>query len=341
MQHLAILSDDEIKHWLKQNGQPEFRSKQIFSWIFEKWVSSTKDMKNIPRELRTKLKESFHFSESNIIDIENSGDMTEKILIGLTDSETIENVIIRTDDRTTFCLSSQVGCPVQCKFCASGIGGLVRNLHAGEIIDHLLICCREAGTRPDNIVFMGIGEPLMNIENVLAALEAMTSPERFGISPRRITLSTSGWTKGIRKLAEMQKPYNLAISLHGTNDKIRAKLIPDHSRRPIDEILDACNEYRKKTGRMITFEYTLIKNINDSLKDASELAKFAKTNRAKVNLIPYNSVDSTGFERPEDQKIKAFLKVLTEKGLQATCRLRKGDGINAACGQLRRKSVMR
>ena len=158
------------------------------------------------------------------------------------------------------------------------------------------------------------------------------------MSPRRITISTSGWTKGIKKLAEVKKPYNLAISLHGTDDKIRAELIPDKFRRPLDEIMDACKEYREKTGRMITFEYTIIKNINDSLEDASKLAKFAKNDRAKVNLIPFNEVDSTDFERPDDQRTKDFLKILTDKGIQATCRLRKGDNINAACGQLRRRS---
>lgn len=336
MEYLTTLSDEELKQWLKENGQPAYRAEQVFSWIFDKWVPSPMDMKNIPRELKEKLSESFHYTESETIDNDESGDMTQKILISLTDNETIENVIIRTEDRTTFCLSSQVGCPVQCRFCASGIGGLVRNLNAGEIIDHLLICCRKAGTRPDNIVFMGIGEPLMNIENVIQALDIITSESRFKMSPRRITISTSGWTKGIKKLAEVRKPYNLAISLHGTDDKIRAELIPDKFRRPIDEIMDACKEYREKTGRMITFEYTIIKNINDSHEDASKLAKFAKNHRAKVNLIPFNEVDSTGFERPEDNIIKAFMKILTDKGIQATCRLRKGDNINAACGQLRR-----
>lgn len=337
MKYLSNISENELKKWLQDNNHPPYRAKQILSWIFNKWVSSPMEMKNIPIDLRKSLSDSFHYGESKIIDTENSGDMTEKILLGLADSETVENVIIRTEERTTFCLSTQVGCPVQCRFCASGIGGLVRNLTSAEIIDHLLTCCRKADSRPDNIVFMGIGEPLLNIKNLISALEIMTDENRFGISPRRITISTSGWSKGIKQIAELKKPYNLALSLHGTDDKIRSKLIPDKFRRPLDEILDACIEYREKTGRMITFEYTLIKNINDSLDDASKLAKLAKKHRTKVNLIPFNEVDATGFERPEDDSIKAFMKILTDAGIQATCRLRKGDNINAACGQLRRR----
>ena len=338
MRYLSLLSDQELREWLQTNNEAGFRAKQIFSWIFDQWVPSIMEMKNIPQKLRQKLDESFIYGKSKIVEEESTGDMTEKLLINLNDNECVENVIIRTEDRTTFCLSSQVGCAVQCRFCASGIDGLVRNLHAGEIIDQLLICCRKAQSRPDNIVFMGIGEPMMNIEHILKALEVISSPDRFRLSPRRITVSTSGRPDGIKKLANVAKPYNLALSLHGTDDKTRALLIPDKCRKPLAEILDACTEYRAVTGRMVTFEYTLIKDINDSEAQAEKLAKLAKSHRAKVNLIPFNSVESTDYERPDDPKIVNFLKILLERGIQATCRLKKGDNINAACGQLRRSS---
>ncbi len=337
MRHLSTLSNDELEKWLTENKSQKYRRKQIFSWIFEHLIESISKMKNLPKELREKLNSSFIFSNSKIIEDHSTDDMTDKILIELADNESIENVIIRTEDRTTFCLSSQVGCAVQCRFCASGLGGLVRNLTAEEIIDHLLICCRKAKSRPDNIVFMGIGEPLMNIENLIQALDIISSPDRFAFSPRRITISTSGWVPGIIKLANIAKPYNLALSLHGTNDVIRAQLIPDKCRYPLSEILEACSEYRKKTRRMITFEYTLLKGVNDSYEQAEKLAQLARKQHAKVNLIPFNSVTETEFIRPEDHHILSFLKILTDSGIQATCRLKKGDNINAACGQLRRR----
>jgi len=335
MKHLAAISEQELAGCLKRYGEPLFRTKQINSWIFEKWVSSIEEMKNLPAHLRKKLSEDFRYADSEVINTETSGDTTEKILISLADGECIENVIIRTPERTTFCLSSQVGCPVQCHFCASGKDGLIRNLEAGEIIDHLLICCRRAGKRPDNIVFMGIGEPLINFSNITTALETISSPSCFALSPRRITVSTSGWVPGIRQLAKLAKPYNLALSLHGTNDSTRARLIPDKYRYPLAEILDACLDYREKTGRMITFEYTLIKKVNDSLTAAAELANLAKKYHAKVNVIPFNHVDGSGFECPDTKDTADFFKILSDRKVQATCRIKKGDTISAACGQLR------
>ena len=338
MKNLTTLSNSELEQWLKANNTPSYRRKQIFSWIFDHWALDASEMKNIPKELRDKLDSSFTVSGSTLKEKHSTDDLTDKLLIQLADGESVENVIIRTEDRTTFCLSSQVGCAVQCRFCASGLDGLVRNLTAAEILEHLLICCKQAGSRPDNIVFMGIGEPLMNIENLINALDIISDPDRFALSPRRITVSTSGWVPGIKKLANIAKPYNLALSLHAVNDTIRAKLIPDKCRYPITEILDACSDYRNKTHRMITFEYTLLKGINDSREDAQKLAKLAGRQHAKVNLIPFNSVTETEFRRPEDHDILTFLKILTDSGIQATCRLKKGDNINAACGQLRRIS---
>ena len=339
MKSLLTLSDRELEKWLSERSLPAYRAKQIFPWIFDKWIINPCDMKNIPLDLRNILADSFVYGQSEIINTELSGDMTEKTVISLHDGECIETVIIRTDERITFCLSSQVGCAVQCRFCASGKDGLVRNLSAEEIIEHLLLCCRQAGSRPDNIVFMGIGEPLMNVDNLISALDIISSPERFRISPRRITVSTNGWIPGIKKFAEIAKPYNLALSLHGPDDKTRARLIPDKYRRDIADIMDACDYYREKSRRMITFEYTLIKDINDSPEQAEELMILAKKHHAKINIIPYNPVDSAPFKRPSESAIYAFLKILEKGGVQVTCRLRKGDTINAACGQLRKNSM--
>ncbi len=336
MEHLSTLSNNKLEKWLNEHNSQAYRRKQIFSWIFERWLQSPLEMQNIPKELREELNSSFASSTSKITDDHSTDDMTDKILIELADGESIENVIIRTEDRTTFCLSSQIGCAVQCHFCASGLDGLIRNLTAEEIIEHLLICCRKANSRPDNIVFMGIGEPLMNIENLIQALDIISSPERFAFSPRRITISTSGWVPGIIKLANIAKPYNLALSLHGTDDTIRAQLIPEKCRYPLSKILEACCEYRNKTRRMITFEYTLLKGVNDSYEQAQKLAQLARKQHAKVNLIPFNTVAETKFIRPDDHHILSFLKILTDNGIQATCRLKKGNNINAACGQLRR-----
>lgn len=332
---LNTQSDTELKSWLKDNGFPSYRAEQIFKWIFEKWVSDPHKMKNIPKPLRDKLADQFCCNQTKLIECSQSKDGTKKLLLEFPDGETIESVIIPADERTTFCLSSQVGCAVQCKFCASGIDGLVRNLMAGEIIEQLLLCCREASQKPDNLVFMGIGEPLMNINNMLTALDLISDPARFAMSQRRITISTSGWTKGIKALAQVEKQYNLAISLHGPDDGTRAKLIPSKNRRPIKEIMDACAFYREKTGRMVTFEYTLIEGVNASTKQAEKLAKLATENRAKINLIPFNEIPTSTFKSPSKDELRHFQHILSVHGAQVTRRVKKGDAVNAACGQLR------
>lgn len=335
--YLNTQSDGELRTWLKNNDFPEYRADQVFNWIFDKWVTDPREMINIPMPLRTLLADQFRCNEIKVIDCRHSEDGTRKLLLALADGETIESVIIPTEDeeRLTFCLSSQVGCAVRCRFCASGTEGLVRNLHAGEIIEQLLLCCREAGRKPDNLVFMGVGEPMMNIGNMLKALDLISDTERFAMSQRRITVSTSGWTKGIKILAQTGKQYNLAVSLHAPDDATRAKLIPGKNRQSINDIMDACTFYREKTGRMVTFEYTLIAGLNSSANHAEKLAKLAKENRAKINLIPFNQVAGSGFRVPDEMEIRRFQKILMIHGAQVTRRVKKGNSVNAACGQLR------
>ncbi len=326
----TVLNDFVIRH-----GQPSFRTKQLLDWIFNKQTLIPAQMKNIPQALRTALEDDFCCCSSKVTTIDCAGDATEKLLIKLQDGNNIEMVIISTPERKTFCLSTQVGCPVQCYFCASGADGLIRNLKAGEIVEQLYHGCERIAALPDNIVFMGIGEGLLNFTNLAAAIKIMCSHELLNISPRRITVSTSGYIPGIAKLAKLNLPLNLAVSLHAPNDAIRAKLIPTKMSYPIAEIIKACNDYRAVTGRMVTFEYTLIAGINDMLPAAEELATIARQNRVKINLIPYNPVPGSKFRRPDLTSLKKFEAVLLNRGVQTTMRLEKGSSVNAACGQLR------
>jgi len=332
---LNTVSEEDLKNWLKENAFPAYRSTQIFKWIYEKWVSDPLKMQNLPASLRKKLDESFHSNKIQLIDTKESNDGTKKLLLELSDGKQIESVIIPSSAaRITFCLSSQVGCAVQCKFCASGALGLLRNLTTGEIIEQFLLCCREAEKKPDNLVFMGVGEPMMNINNMIQALDIISDPHKIAMAQRRITISTSGWTNGIRKLAKTGKQYNLAVSLHGPDDTTRAKLIPSQKRRPIKEILEACRFYREETSRMITFEYTLIDKINSSTKQAEKLAKLAKEHRAKINLIPFNEIPFSKYKAPSKDEIRHFHHILEVHGAQVTRRVKKGSSVNAACGQL-------
>jgi len=332
---LAVATQGELADFIAKHGQPAFRTKQLINWISERRILNPAQMKNIPQALKTALADDFCCCSSEIEHIDMAGDATEKLLIKLRDGNYIEMVIISAPERKTFCLSTQVGCPVQCYFCASGTDGLIRNLEAGEMLEQLYHGCERIGALPDNIVFMGIGEGLLNFDNLALTLKFMCDKERLNISPRRITVSTSGYIPGITKLAKLDLPLNLAVSLHAPNDIIRAKLIPEKLRFPVTEIVTACQAYRETTGRMITFEYTLIAGINDAITTAKELAVIAKKNRIKINLIPYNPVPDSKFKRPTNAILKQFEAILLERGIQVTMRLEKGSAVNAACGQLR------
>jgi 23S rRNA (adenine2503-C2)-methyltransferase len=335
---LAAVNQIELADFVVKHGQPSFRTKQLMDWVFHKRILIPSQMKNIPQVLRTALENDFCCVSSEVEKIDCAGDATEKLLIKLQDGNRIEMVIISAPERKTFCLSTQVGCPVQCYFCASGVNGLIRNINTGELIEQLYHGCERIGALPDNIVFMGIGEGLLNFPNLAAGIKIMCDHDRLNISPRRITVSTSGYIPGIAQLAELDLPLNLAVSLHAPNDSVRAQLIPEKLRFPVAEIVDACNAYRATAGRMVTFEYTLIAGINDTPQLSAELADLARKHRIKVNLIPYNPIPGGNFSRPTDAVLKKFEEVLLKRGVQVTMRMEKGSSVNAACGQLRASS---
>ena len=335
---LATESHNDLLNFCKAHNIPSFRAKQIASWIFDHCIIEPDKMKNLPLELRDSLKKAY-FAPSSIIceRAACSRDGVEKLMLQLHDQECIEMVLIPSPERMTFCLSTQVGCPVKCRFCASGKFGLVRNLTAGEMLEEFLIGCSITG-RPDNLVFMGIGEGLLNFDNLALTLERLSG--EFNFAPRRITVSTSGYIPGMKRFAALKKEYLLAVSLHAVDDETRAKLIPPHLRYSIAEILRAADEIRDASNRHYTLEYTLIAGINDSLEAAEKLGKIAFDHHAKVNLIPFNETGSE-FRRPTPEVIAAFEKTVASKGARVTTRVEKGSGETAACGQLRIKHIQK
>ena len=331
---LTETSLDELQDWLKAHQQPAFRAKQIHDWLFKKNATDFAEMANLPLALRQQLQDCFRACALEPIQTQSSEDGTLKWLSRLADGNSVETVLIPAKDRVTLCLSTQVGCDVRCAFCASGKHGLVRNLTMGEIVDQVRQANHESGTLATNLVIMGIGEPLHNRVNLVAALKFLCSPEGMGLGARHVTISTSGIVPEMRLLAEEAMPWNLAVSLHAVTDAQRARIIPPQHRYPLQQVLAAARYYREQTNRMFTIEYALVKNLNSSLADAKALAVLARENRAKVNLIPCNSQQAP-FLPPTVAACRAFLDVLTQAGVQASLRLRRGDSIKAACGQLR------
>ena len=332
---LARASPEQLADFVRESGEHSYRAGQIYQWVTKKHVTDPDAMTNLSGSLREKLKQHFRTGALRIEKTDEAADGSRKLLISLPDSETIECAILGAlDGRTTFCLSTQVGCPVRCAFCASGANGFVRNLQAGEIVEQYLLCCRLTGKSPDNVVIMGIGEPMLNLTNLIAALETISNPDGIALAARRITISTSGWTPGIKELARHGRQWNLAVSLHGGDDKTRALLIPGKFRRDIREIVEACKLHKAATGRLLTFEYVLLAGINDSVEQAKKLAAVARDANAKVNLIPYNKAGGA-FERPQKEVIKKFETTLKMLQIPVTVRVEKGFESSAACGQLR------
>ncbi len=336
---LLGLSIVELEALITELKEAKFRAKQVAQWLYKNMVTEPELMANLSLSLRSKLRE-WQGAEAILTLGEEvkTSDGTGKLLLQTRDGEGIEMVTIPADDgRLTFCLSTQIGCPVGCVFCASGRNGLVRNLTTSEILMQFYAGCQACGgRRPDNIVFMGIGEGLLNFDNLARALDILTNEAYLGMSPRRITVSTSGWTPGMKQFADLKEPFNLAISLHATNDELRSKLIPNAMRRPIAEILEAADHYRETVNRMVTFEYILLANCNDSPDDAATLAALAKKHHAKINLIAYNSTGGT-YRRPDSARIRAFHEAIEKTGAHVTLRISRGAEENAACGQLRLK----
>ncbi len=335
---LREIGQAELAEWLAARRQPAFRAKQIREWLFAKQALTADEMTNLPAGLRAALAEDFAICSVTQAEVVQDGEGTTKWLLELGDGETIEAVLIRAPDRLTVCISTQVGCPVRCSFCASGRHGLVRDLSAGEIVDQVVFANRAAGQRVDNIVVMGMGEPLLNLDALLPALDLICAEEGLGIGARHVTVSTSGIVPGIRRLATAGRQWNLALSLHGVTDAARARLIPPAHRYPLAEILRACREYRETTGRMVTLEYALIAGENDHADDARHLTRIARDLHAKVNLIPCNATGAAHRSSAAEQ-VRMFHEQLVAAGVQATVRRRKGSDIQAACGQLRARRV--
>ncbi len=328
------ISEDELRNFLAKSDFEEFRLKQIQHWIYSGKILSFDQMKNLPRELREKLATEYHLCEPSVIkEQKDPVDGTIKMLVGFPDGNHVENAIIMAPGRRTFCLSSQSGCAVGCVFCASGINGLRRNLLSHEIVEEFMLCRSRCGTNPSNLVFMGVGEALMNYDNLLSALTIICSPNAFALSPRRITISTSGYVPGILRLAEERRPWNLALSLHSADNSVRRKIVPNMS-YSIPEMMNACAKYKKATGRIVTVEYVLLDGINSSEPDAAELAILCEKNGMKINLIPFNPHPSRDFKRPPEAQIKKFENVLRRYKVPFTTRIEKGGDIHAACGQL-------
>ncbi len=351
------LTRDELAAQFEQWGQPAYRVDQLLHWLYERRAASWDAMSNLPKQLREQLKQAYTLTTLQLARKQGSRDTTQKFLWRLGDGAFIESVLIpanpalygEASDRHTLCVSTQVGCAYGCRFCASGLEGWKRNLGVEEIVDQILAVERDAfagasSVEPhqtatdrlvNNLVIMGMGEPLANYENLLKALKILNAPWGGGIGARKITISTSGLAPQIRKLAEEPLQFRLAVSLHGATDVVRQQIMPVNRKYPLRELTAACKYYEEKKGRMITFEYILIAGVNDGLEQVAPLATLATQLHAKVNLIPYNKVEGLPWERPPEEIQERFLAELERLGVTATLRREKGHDIDAACGQLR------
>ena len=330
---------DSILNIVKDMGQPSFRAKQIFTWLHKFGVDSFDEMSNLPKALREKLAEDYYVSSCKIEKkLVSKKDGTVKYLFSLCDGEYVESVIMKYKYGYTICVSSQVGCKMGCRFCASTLAGFVRNLTAGEIESQLHAAQKDLDIRISNIVLMGIGEPLDNYDNVILFMHNVNNENGLNISMRNITLSTCGVVPRIYDLMNENLQITLTISLHAPNDAIRSKTMPVNDKWGIDELLKACRDYIKKTNRRVSFEYTLINKVNDTPQCANELCSRLHGMLCHVNLIPVNDVEERGNVRSSDDSVNKFLQILQNNGINATIRRTLGSDINASCGQLRRKS---
>ncbi|MCM0648726.1 23S rRNA (adenine(2503)-C(2))-methyltransferase RlmN [Clostridium swellfunianum] len=336
MLNILDLSLQELKEWMKENSESQFRAKQVYDWIYKNnWDFN--DMNNIPVALRDKLMKSFYIEVPKIIEsLKSTSDDTEKFLLGYRDGNVIETVVMKYKHGNSVCVSTQIGCRMGCRFCASTIGGVVRNLSSGEILGQILASQKAIGERISNIVLMGSGEPLDNYENVLKFINIVNSDYGLNIGQRHITLSTCGIVPKIYDLAEENLQITLAISLHSPNDVLRKTMMPIANRYSIEEIIEACKNYIQKTNRRITFEYSLVKGINDGIEQAEELIQLLRGLLCHVNLIPVNEIKENSYEKATSDNVKAFYNKLVDFGIETTIRKEMGADINAACGQLRR-----
>jgi 23S rRNA (adenine2503-C2)-methyltransferase len=340
---------DELRAWLAEHGEKPLRAKQVRRWLLAGGAESFEAMSDLPKALREKLAEALAPLASKVVRHLQADDGTHKLLLKLHDGQLIECVLIQEDKRRTACISTQVGCGMGCVFCASGLNGVERNLSPGEMLEQLVrlrnlplwqgssrMPSGDSVERLTNIVVMGMGEPLANLDNLLEALDVATAQGGLGIGARHITISTVGLPAKIRHLADANKQYHLAVSLHAPNDAVRNRIVPTNDKTGLDAILAAADYFFQKTGRQVTFEYVLLHGINDDASHGRELARLLEGRRAQVNVIPFNDVPGLPYRRPTPEALAAFLAPLKQHGVSVKIRKRKGAQIDAACGQLRR-----
>ncbi len=341
IRHMGL---DELVTYFEQMGEKKFRAKQVYEWLWQKQANSFEAMTNLSKELRAKLNEHFSLPALQVETTQYSGDGTVKSRFKTVEGHLVEGVLIPTNDRQTACVSSQIGCSLSCKFCATGYMERKRNLDFDEIYDEVVLLNQQASTvynkKLSNIVFMGMGEPLLNYKNVLKAIEKITSPDGLGMSPKRITVSTAGVAKMIKQLGDDKVRFNLALSLHAANDVKRNEIMPINESNNIKALIEALNYFYKQTGNEITFEYILFQNFNDSLRDADELIKIYRQVPADlVNIIEYNPIDAAGFLKADEETVEKFMNHLSKARINARLRRSRGKDIDAACGQLANKVV--
>ena len=344
---LLGLNTDELCALVQEAGEPAYRGNQLAEWIYQHGARTFEEMTSLPDKLRANLSQEYEVGRSQTIAIQHSRDGTIKLLLALPDGSKVETVGLPYADRFSCCLSTQVGCPVGCVFCATGLADYTRNLTAGEIVDQVLAVQEAArnqqlqiGSRTcriDHAVFMGMGEPLLNYVATVKAMRLLNS--ELGIAMRHLTVSTVGFVPGIHKLAQQKMQVTLAVSLHAPTDDLRRQLIPGMTRWSLVEIIDACKEYLQQTGRRVTFEYCLIDGVNDGIAEAHELAKLLHGMNCHVNLIPYNPVSGLTFHTRSRKRIRAFREILEGAGIRVTQRVQRGSDIDAACGQLRQRTA--
>lgn len=339
MKNIKDYNLEELKQELISIGEKPFRAEQIFKWIYQENVTSFDEMTNLSLELREKLKQNYSLCIFNILRKQESSDGTIKYLFDVLDGNAIETVLMKYHHGYSLCVSTQIGCKMGCKFCASTGIAFARNLTSGEIVEELLAVERDQNIKISNVVYMGIGEPLDNYDNVVNSIRIINNPKGINIGARHISVSTSGLVPNIYRLAEENIQCTLSISLHATNNEKRSSMMPVNNRYPIEELIQACKDYIAKTNRRISFEYALAKDNNDNLEDAKELVKLLKGMLCHVNLIPINKIENGAFDKSSNENIIKFRDYLNEHGIVATIRRELGSDIDAACGQLRRKNL--
>lgn len=330
---------EELGDWMAARGHPSFHARQVFRWVFERRAEGFETMTDLPKVLREQLRKDWLVFSTNLVHHDVAPDGTEKLLLACSDGRRIECVLMAEDDRRTVCISTQVGCGMGCVFCASGLKGVERNLTKGEIVEQVLRLRNllPSEERLTNLVVMGMGESLANLDNLVSALDWICSPDGLGLSQRRVTISTVGLPEKMRKLAELGRQYHLAVSLHAPTEALRNELVPVNERVGLSAVIAAADAYFQTSGRQVTFEYVMLRGVNDRPEDSKALGKLLEARKAHVNLIPYNPVPGLSFERPTADTIDRFVRDLESRRVSVSVRKTKGRAIDAACGQLRRR----